>query len=107
MYSGFQVTVTRFSGFPTPKFLSEIPLIAYCRLALPDILPDEPRIIYSDIDVLTVRGGLRDLWETDLKGHPMACISDHHIDTPDFRTFRNMYGDNDPTFPDRYVFSYE
>ena len=82
----------RFSGFPTPKFLSEIPLIAYCRLALPDILPDESRVIYSDIDVLTVRGGLRELWETDLGGQPMACISDHHIDTPDFRTFRKMLG---------------
>ena len=82
----------RFERFPTPKFLSEIPLIAYCRLALPEILPDEPRVIYSDIDVLAVRGGLRDLWETDLGGHPMACISDHHIDTPDFRLFRKMLG---------------
>lgn len=83
---------SRFDGFPTPRFLSEIPLIACFRLALPDILRDEPRTIYSDIDVLTIRGGLRELWEADLNGHSLACISDHHIDTPDFRLYRKMIG---------------
>ena len=83
---------SRFACCPTPKCLSEIPLIAYFRLSLPDILQDESRIIYSDIDVLTVRGGLRELWETDLEGRPIACVSDHHVDTDGFRLFRKMLG---------------
>ena len=83
---------SRFAEFPTPKCLSEIPLIACFRLVMPEILQDESRTIYSDIDVLMVRGGVRELWETNLDGCPLACISDHHIDTADFRLFRKMIG---------------
>ena len=86
------VDESRFADFPTPKCLSEIPFMACFRLMLPEILPDESRTIYSDIDVLAVRGGVRGLWKTDLKGHPVACVSDHHIDSYDFRLFRKMLG---------------
>jgi len=86
------VDPARFADFPTPACLSEIPLEACYRLALPEILGDEERTIYSDVDVLTVRGGLRALWEMDLGGNVVAAVSDRHDDTDDFRMFRRMLG---------------
>ena len=86
------IDVSRFANCPTPKCLSEIPLVTYFRLVLPDILKEEARTIYSDVDVLTVRGGVRALWETDLRESPVACVSDHHADSADFRLFCRMLG---------------
>lgn len=87
-----KVDESRFADFPCPKFLAEIPLQTYYRLLLPEILKDEKRTIYSDIDVLAVRGGMRELWSVDLDGRPVACVSDHREDTDEFRMFRKMLG---------------
>jgi lipopolysaccharide biosynthesis glycosyltransferase len=42
---------------------------------LPDILRDEKRTIYSDVDVLCT-GDLRPLWEIDLKGRVIGAVSE-------------------------------
>ena len=46
----------------------------YYRYILPEILIDEERTIYSDVDVLCVQGGIRKLFEMDLGGSPIAAI---------------------------------
>ena len=46
----------------------------YYRYLLPDLLKDEGRTIYSDVDVLCVAGNVRELWDMDLVGKPIAAI---------------------------------
>jgi lipopolysaccharide biosynthesis glycosyltransferase len=47
----------------------------YYRYILPDVLSDEERTIYSDVDVICA-GDLRQLWDTDLKGRLVAAVSE-------------------------------
>jgi lipopolysaccharide biosynthesis glycosyltransferase len=42
---------------------------------LPEVLGDEERTIYSDVDVLCV-GDVKPLWEIDLKGNIIAAVSE-------------------------------
>jgi len=53
---------------------------AWLRLFLPDLLSDQPRVIYLDVDLI-VRGSLRELWDLDLGGNWAAAVTDiPHID---------------------------
>jgi len=63
-----------FARFPVPLTLSHITHEMYYRYLLPEILQDEKRTIYSDVDVLCVGGGVRELWDMDLKGAPIAAV---------------------------------
>lgn len=64
-----------FEKFPIPKELEHVTQEMYYRYLLPDILENEDRTIYSDVDVLCV-GDLRSLWELDLKGNILAAVSE-------------------------------
>ena len=65
----------RFEKFPIPKELEHVTQEMYYRYLLPEVLADEERTIYSDVDVLCV-GDLRSLWELDLKGNILAAVSE-------------------------------
>lgn len=55
-----------------PTLLEHVSREAYFRFRIPEII-DAPRVLYSDVDVL-VRGPLRPLWETDLRGCPLGAV---------------------------------
>ena len=73
-----QVDPSRFERFPIPPELEHVTQEMYYRYLLPEILPNEERTIYSDVDILCV-GDLRPLWETNLKGHAIAAVLDDKI----------------------------
>ena len=64
-----------FEKFPVPKELEHITQEMYYRYLLPEVLMNEERTIYSDVDVLCV-GNIRPLWEIDLKGNILAAVSE-------------------------------
>lgn len=66
---------SRFDNFAIPPELEHVTQEMYYRYVLPDVLADEDRTIYSDVDVLCV-GDLRPLWELDLKGNILAAVSE-------------------------------
>ena len=63
-----------FAGFPLPAKLAHVTREMYYRYLLPEILQDESRTIYSDVDVLCQAGDIRALWEMDLGGKPMGAV---------------------------------
>ena len=69
------IDATLFEAFPIPKELEHVTQEMYYRYVLPDVLKNEPRTIYSDVDVLCV-GDVRPLWELDLKGNILAAVSE-------------------------------
>ena len=64
-----------FGKFPIPPELEHVTQEMYYRYVLPEVLADESRTIYSDVDVLCV-GDLRPLWEIDLRGNVIAAVSE-------------------------------
>ena len=70
-----RIDASIFSGFPTPPALEHVTREMYYRYILPDVLSDEERTIYSDVDVICA-GDLRQLWDTDLKGRLVAAVSE-------------------------------
>lgn len=75
-----------FSELPLSRELEHVTREMYYRYMLPEILQDETRTIYSDVDVLCVKGGIRELWETDLHGLPMAAIRKTVGNSPEYCT---------------------
>lgn len=69
-----RIDARAFDKFPIPKTLAHITQETYYRYLLPEVLRDEERTIYSDVDVLCVGGDVRELWNMDLQGRPMAGI---------------------------------
>ncbi|MDT7783837.1 MAG: hypothetical protein QOF58_2256 [Pseudonocardiales bacterium] len=47
----------------------------YGRMSIPDVIEDEPRVLYLDVDTL-VLGDLRPLLVRDLGGHPIGAARD-------------------------------
>ena len=68
------VDVETFARFPLPNTLVHVTHEMYYRYLLPEILKDERRTIYSDVDVLCQAGGIRALWELDLGDKPMGAV---------------------------------
>jgi len=50
------------------------PVRAWYRVWLPELLPELERILYLDADIL-VTAALHPLWETDLRGHLLAAVT--------------------------------
>lgn len=73
------VDQSRFAAFPIPPMLEHVTQEMYYRYILPDVLADEDRTIYSDVDVLCV-GDLRPLWEIDLAGNVIAAVPDNEAE---------------------------
>ena len=69
------IDASLFEKFPIPKELEHVTQEMYYRYLLPEVLVDEERTIYSDVDVLCV-GDIKPLWEIDLKGNIIAAVSE-------------------------------
>ena len=69
------IDASRFEKFPVPKELEHVTQEMYYRYILPDVLKDERRTIYSDVDVLCV-GNIKPLWDEDLKNNVLAAVAE-------------------------------
>jgi UDP-D-galactose:(glucosyl)LPS alpha-1,3-D-galactosyltransferase len=72
---GLSVEVRRMprqARFPVSGWVSEA---VYLRLALPELLPGEPRALYLDVDTLVLRD-LRPLLRRELDGQLVAAVRD-------------------------------
>ena len=59
-----------------PRSSTHITHECYFRLLLPELLKDESRTLYLDIDIL-VKGDIRPLFEMDLEGCACAAVNEH------------------------------
>ena len=84
-----QVDRRHFDAFPLP--LEHITQEMYYRYLLPELLTDEARTIYIDVDVLAL-GDLLPLWQWDLGDYPLAGTTDLKEDTPEFRAYKQRLG---------------
>ena len=50
-------------------------IYTFLRLLIPELLPDEDRLLYLDVDMI-VRGSLEELWNMDLEGKSIAASLD-------------------------------
>lgn len=62
--------------FPIPEGLEHVTIETYFRYLLPEILKDESRTIYSDVDVLC-RADISEVWQIDLRGKTMAAVRNY------------------------------
>lgn len=77
---------------------SRLPIGTYFRFLLPLVLSDLPRVLYLDTDLI-VNHSLWSLWQTKLKGYPIAASEDSSV------TVFRQYGWNHGIFGpqgDRY-----
>ena len=70
-----KIDASRFDRFQIPAELEHVTQETYYRYILPEVLADEDRTIYSDVDVLCV-GDLRPLWNIDLQGNLIGAVSE-------------------------------
>lgn len=70
-----KIDASRFERFHIPAELEHVTQEMYYRYILPEVLKDEKRTIYSDVDVLCV-GDLRPLWGLDLEGNILGAVSE-------------------------------
>ncbi|MDO5565111.1 MAG: glycosyltransferase family 8 protein [Planctomycetia bacterium] len=76
-----------FEGCPDVSYYS---MNAYSRLLLPELMPDEHRVIYLDCDMI-VDGSLAGLWNTDLEGKSLGvAIDTDHIVRNNSRYYRRL-----------------
>ena len=62
-----------YAGLEVPKELAHITKETYLRFFIPDLLAENSRAIYMDIDMICT-GNLRALWEYDLDGLPLSAV---------------------------------
>lgn len=60
-------------GFLPPFFQNS--LGGYCRIFLPELLPECDKILYLDCDII-VKGDLGKMWETDMNGYYIGACKD-------------------------------
>lgn len=80
---------SRFDAFPLP--LEHITQEMYYRYLLPEMLPEERRTLYLDVDVLAL-GDLSPLWDLDLGDCLLAGVPDGKKDTPEWREYKRRLG---------------
>lgn len=49
-------------------------IAAFSRLLIPDLMPDEDRVLYMDCDMV-VTGGLREVWDANLDGYLLGAVA--------------------------------
>lgn len=54
---------------------NHLPISAFYRIFLPELLPNLDRILYLDADTLVIND-LNPLWQTDLQGAFIGCVPD-------------------------------
>ena len=74
-----QINASLFEKLPIPPALEHVTREMYYRYLLPEVLEDENRTVYSDVDVLCV-GKMRPLWEIDLQGNIIAAVPDEEAE---------------------------
>ncbi len=79
----------RFDAFPLP--LEHITQEMYYRYLLPELLADEDRTLYLDVDVLAMTS-VEPLWELELGDALLAGVSDGKKDTPKWRAYQRQIG---------------
>ena len=67
----FEVTAERLASLPVTR--SHLSASTYVRLFIPDLMPDEDRVIYMDCDMI-VTGSLAEAWSCDLTGKVLAAV---------------------------------
>ena len=70
------VDASSMEKFPIPEGLEHVTTETYFRYLLPEILKDEKRTIYSDVDVLC-RADIGEVWKIDLCGKSMAAVRNY------------------------------
>lgn len=93
IYKNFQITYialddTVFGDFPLR--IKHISKEAYFRYVLPDVLPDNDKVLYLDSDVL-VLGAIKPLWDTNLEHNFIAGSHKPYIATQ-FPGYRESLG---------------
>ncbi len=86
-----KVEMSMFNGFVVPKELEHVTIEMYFRYLLPDILKDESRTLYSDVDVLAV-GSIEELWESSLEGKCLGAMLEHKENTEAFQKYKMRLG---------------
>jgi len=61
-----------------------LPPTTYLRLHLPDLLPNESRVIYLDTDTMAMRS-LGPLFDAELRGNPVGAVQDILLARPSVR----------------------
>ena len=86
-----RIDASAFSEFPIPPGLEHVTRETYFRYLLPDVLADESRTIYSDVDVLC-EADLREAWDIDLGGHLMAAVRNYDGERCGNRDWLSRFG---------------
>ncbi len=86
-----KIEAKQFEGFTIPKELEHISIEAYFRYILPDVLADEDRTIYTDVDVLAVQN-IETLWDSNLNGNYLGAILEHKENTTEFQQYKICLG---------------
>lgn len=63
----------------------------YYRFLLPDLFPDEEKMLYMDCDIL-VNDSLQELWRTDIEGYTCAVVEDQEADDITLQNRIGVYG---------------
>lgn len=66
-----EITAERLAVLPVTR--SHLTASAYARLFIPELLPDDKRVIYMDCDMIAT-GSLAEAWECDLTGKVLAAV---------------------------------
>ncbi len=84
------VDPSMFDGFQLPEDL-HLTKEMYFRYVLPNILRDEKRTLYSDVDVLAV-GSIEELWELSLEGKCLGAMLEKKENTETFQRHKMRLG---------------
>lgn len=68
-----------------------MPAVMWYRVFLPQLVPQESRILYLDCDLI-VLDDLSPLWDADVSGHPLAAVSNPFDQHPRHRKIRELPG---------------
>lgn len=77
------IDVSRQRFFPAggPNFSNRWTYMTLMRLALPELLPEETRALWLDVDTI-VTGDIGDLFETDMRGCPLSAAREPPCSRP-------------------------
>lgn len=73
-----------------PHVNEHVSLVSYYRVMLPDLIPDEDKLLYLDCDII-VRTGLSDIFKTNLTDNYAALVQDVNEEDHKKRLNLNKY----------------
>lgn len=86
-YQNFEINYihidkSRFEDFKIS--IDYISIETYYRYILADVIPNESKILYLDVDLI-VNNSLKDLWNIDIKDYYCAAVKDINFDTDKYK----------------------